>query len=133
MLTDFDRSVVVAGDDPVTVMLLAEVLEGGGFRTQLAADGTALTERLRNGRPLTAIVLVAPLPGTSLPTALATAAVEWPMAARLVLLNADGVSSRISALDAGADAVLTLPVHPRELRAQLAALLRLSATTARAR
>lgn len=133
MLTDLDRPVVIAGADPVTAMLLAEILEGSGLRTQLAADGTALSERLRSGRPLTAIVLVAPLPGTSLSTALATAAVEWPTAPRLVLLNADGVSSRISALDVGADAVLTLPVHPGELRAQLAALLRLAATTASAR
>jgi len=84
----------------------------------------ALLQRLAVAPAPAVVVLVTPLPGASLPTALGICAEVVPSAARVALLDQDSPVARITALDAGADIVLALPVHAGELRSALAAVLR---------
>lgn len=124
MVFDLDASVLVADADPVSALFLAEILAGVGLSTELTDDVVGVLDRVQRGRPPAAVVLVTPLPGISLAAALTAIGRSAPTSIRLVLVGADGAAARIAALDAGADAVLALPVHPGELRAVLGALLR---------
>lgn len=124
MRFDLDAPVVVADAEPVSALFLAEILGGAGISTEVTDDVVGILDLVSAGRPPAAVVLVAPLPGTSLATALSLIASATPSSLRLVLVDADGAAARIAALEAGADAVLALPVHPGELRAVLGALLR---------
>jgi DNA-binding response OmpR family regulator len=119
-----DVAVVIADPDPVSALILAEILTGTGAFIDIAQDSAALTARLALAPTPAAVVLVAPLPGASLPTALASCEKAAPAAARVALVDQEGPVARMAALDAGADAVLALPVHPGELRSLLAAVLR---------
>lgn len=127
MVFDLGAPVVVADAEPVSALFLAEILAGAGISTQVTDDVVGIFDLVDAGRPPAAVVLVTPLPGTSLATALAAVARATPTSIRLVLVDAGGAAARIAALDAGADAVLALPVHPGELRAVLGAQLRRAA------
>ena len=124
MLPALTVPVVVADPDPVSALVLAEILAVTGAAVDVALDVDALFQRLGVAPLPAAVVLVAPLPGASLSTALGMCAVAAPSAARLALVDQDSAVARAAALDAGADAVLALPVHAGELRSSLAALLR---------
>lgn len=124
MLPALAVPVVVADPDPVSALVLAEILAGTGAAVDVVQDVDALLQRLACAPVPAAVILVAPLPGASLPTALGTCARAVPHAARLALVDQDSPGARSAALDAGADAVLALPVHAGELRSSLGALLR---------
>ncbi|TQN44273.1 hypothetical protein FHU33_3769 [Blastococcus colisei] len=130
MVPALDIPVVVADPDPVSALVLAEILAGTGAHIDIAEDSAALTARLARSPAPVAVVLVAPLPGTSLSAALAACAETAPGAARFALVDQESPTARIAALDAGADAVLALPVHAGELRSSLAAVLRRTADEA---
>lgn len=124
MLPALPVPVVVADPDPVSALVLAEIITGTGAAIDVVQDVDALLRRLAVPPVPAAVVLVAPLPGASLPTALGICADAAPGAARLALVDQDSPVARIAALDAGADLVLALPVHAGELRSSLAAALR---------
>lgn len=119
--------VVVADPDPVSALVLAEILAATGAVIDVVRDMDGLATRLGAAPAPAAVVLVAPLPGASLPTALSLCAYASPAATRLALVDQDSPAARVAALDAGADAVLALPVHAGELRSSLAACLRRTA------
>lgn len=124
MLPALPVPVVVADPDPVSALVLAEIISGTGAAIDVVQDVDALLRRLAVEPVPAAVVLVAPLPGASLPTALGICADEVPRAARVALVDQDSPVARITALDAGADVVLALPVHAGELRSWLAAVVR---------
>ena len=124
MLPALPVPVVVADPDPVSALVLAEIITGTGAAIDVVQDVDALLRRLAVAPAPAAVVLVAPLPGASLPTALRICAEAVPHAARVALVDQDSPVARITALDAGADIVLALPVHAGELRSALAAVLR---------
>ena len=124
MLPALPVPVVVADPDPVSALVLAEILTGTGAAIDVVQDVDALLRRLAVEPAPAAVVLVTPLPGASLPTALGICAEALPSAARVALVDQDSPVARIAALDAGADFVLALPVHAGELRSALAAVLR---------
>ena len=130
MLPALTVPVVVADPDPVSALVLAEILAGTGAAVDVVLDVDSLSQRLAVDPVPAAVVLVAPLPGASLPTALGICAVAVPSAARFALVDQDSPGARVPALDAGADAVLALPVHAGELRSALAAVLRRTVVTA---
>ena len=124
MLPVLPVPVVVADPDPVSALVLAEILTGTGAAIDVVQGVDALLQRLAVAPAPAVVVLVTPLPGASLPTALGICAEVVPSAARVALLDQDSPVARITALDAGADIVLALPVHAGELRSALAAVLR---------
>jgi DNA-binding response OmpR family regulator len=124
VLSAMDVDVVIADPDPVSALILGEILVGTGAHVDIAQDSAALAARLAVAPAPAAVILVAPLPGTSLATALAACEKAAPAAARFALVDQESPIGRMAALDAGADAVLALPVHPGELRSLLAAVLR---------
>ncbi|WP_158544860.1 hypothetical protein [Blastococcus sp. TF02-09] len=124
MLPALPVPVVVADPDPVSALVLAEIIGGTGAAVDVVQDVDVLVRRLAVAPAPAAVVLVAPLPGASLPTALGICAEAVPYAARVALVDQDSPVARISALDAGADIVLALPVHAGELRSALAAVVR---------
>lgn len=124
MLPALAVPVVIADQDPVSALVLAEIVAGTGASVDIVRDVGGLSRRLAAAPVPAAVVLVTPIPGASLPTALRVSADAVPGAALLALVDQDSPAVRADALDAGADAVLPLPVHPRELRSSLAAVLR---------
>lgn len=124
MLPALPVPVVVADPDPVSALVLAEIVAGTGAAVDVVQDVDALLRRLVLAPAPAAVILVTPLPGASLPTALGICAEAVPSAARIALVDQDSPGARIAALDGGSDIVLALPVHAGELRSSLSAVLR---------
>ncbi|MRV75077.1 response regulator [Duganella sp. FT92W] len=117
-------TILIVDDDRDIRTLLADYLEGNGYRTQCAADGAGMWKQLEEARP-DLIVLDLNMPGedgltlcrklratSSLPVIMLTARSE-PL-------------DRILGLEMGADDYLPKPFEPRELLARIRSVLRRS-------
>jgi two-component system OmpR family response regulator len=114
--------ILVVDDDPEIRELLAHFLRGHGFHVNVAADGVALFEQLRQGEP-DLVVLDLMLPGEdglSLCRRL-TADHSIPI---IMLTAVAEEADRIVGLEMGVDDYLTKPFNPRELLARIRAVLR---------
>jgi two-component system OmpR family response regulator len=114
--------ILVVDDDSEIRELLAHFLREHGFRVNVAADGVALFEQLRQGEP-DLVVLDLMLPGEdglSLCRRL-TADHSVPI---IMLTAVAEEADRIVGLEMGADDYLTKPFNPRELLARIRAVLR---------
>ncbi len=112
---------LIADDDPISLEVLAGVLEENGYDCVKATDGAAAWEILqRPDAPMLAI-LDRIMPGMD-----GLALVQWvrsrqvERAPYLIMVTARGdTSDLVEALDAGANDYLTKPFDPEELRARV--------------
>ena len=112
---------LIADDDPVSLEVLAGVLEENGYECVKAEDGTAAWEILqRPDAPMLAILdrIMPGLDGVALVHLVRSRQAE--RAPYLIMVTARGdKSDLVEALDAGANDYLTKPFDPEELRARV--------------
>jgi two-component system, OmpR family, response regulator len=117
--------ILIVDDDVSIRVLLKEYLEQNGFRTSIAAEGSALKEQLRRA-PVDLIVLDLMLPGEEDGFALC----RWVRATRdtpIIMLTArNRGDDRVQGLELGADDYVAKPFEPRELLARIRSVLRRS-------
>lgn len=115
--------VLVVDDDPRSRELLQLLLGADGYRVAAFADGPAALEALGAGTPRVVLMdLVMPgMDGIELCRRLRRSAAGGQLGL-VVLSGMDDAETRRTALEAGADAVMTKPVDRRELRDCLAGL-----------
>ena len=122
-------SVLVVDDDDDIRRLLADYLEGSGFRTHLAADGHAMWKMLEQTRA-DIVVLDLSLPGTDGLTLCRDLRARSSLP--VIMLTARGEAlDRIIGLEMGADDYLAKPFEPRELLARIRSVLRRAQSTER--
>jgi two-component system response regulator MprA len=115
--------ILVVDDEPAVRDAVRRALALEGYRVDLAADGDEALQRLAE-QPPDAMVLDLLMPkvdGLELCRRIREAGDATPV---LVLTARDGVSDRVTGLDAGADDYLAKPFALEELLARLRALLR---------
>lgn len=116
------RLILVVDDDERLRTLLAEYLEGRGFRVVTAEDGERGLEVVRSREP-DLVVLDVMLPG--LDGFEVIRALRRSSTIPVVMLTARGDElDRIVGLEIGADDYLPKPFNPRELLARIQAVLR---------
>jgi two-component system, OmpR family, response regulator MprA len=118
--------ILVVDDEPAARESLDRALRVEGYEVDLAGDGTEALARLEASAP-DAIVLDVLMPvmdGLAFCRRLRGGGDRTPV---LMLTARDGVSDRVSGLDAGADDYLVKPFALEELHARLRALLRRTA------
>lgn len=115
--------VLVVDDDPRSRELLQLLLGADGYRVTAVADGLAALEAMQAQSPRAVLVdLVMPgIDGLELCRRLRRSAAGEQLGL-VVLSGMDDAETRRTALEAGADAVMTKPVDRRELRDCLAGL-----------
>ena len=115
--------ILIADDDFTSRMILAQVLKKQGHEVVQAEDGLAAWEVLRGpGAPRLAI-LDWVMPGLEGPELVrkVRALGETPPPYLIILTGQTEAASIQEGLDAGADAFLTKPLDPAELKARLEA------------
>jgi RNA polymerase sigma-70 factor (ECF subfamily) len=120
--TTLDRIVIIEGNGPLQ-RTLQELFSSEGYEVDVAPDGPAGLEMLRQRRPSAVIVgLQHPGPsGSDLCKRIANLIPGLP----LVILGASSeVAEKVLLLEAGADDYVTVPFSSRELVARLRALIR---------
>ncbi len=117
--------ILVVDDEPAVRDSLERALALQGYRVELAAGGGEALELLAANRPDAVVldVLMPHVDGLEVCRRLRMAGDETPV---LMLTARDGVTDRVSGLDAGADDYLVKPFALEELFARLRALLRRS-------
>ena len=118
--------ILVVDDDPAVRESLGRALRLDGYEVELANDGKEAVGKVRHRVP-DAIVLDVLMPhmdGIQVCRELRADGYGTPI---LMLTARDGVSDRVSGLDAGADDYLVKPFALEELEARLRALLRRTA------
>ncbi|MGH7087966.1 MAG: response regulator [Stellaceae bacterium] len=121
--------ILIVDDDVSLRVLLKEYLEQTGFRTSIAADGTALKEQMRLA-PIDLVVLDLMLPGED-GFALCRrlrAASDTPI---IMLTARNRTEDRVLGLELGADDYVAKPFEPTELVARIRSVLRRSSTADR--
>ncbi len=121
----FPSRLLVVEDDASIASMLRRGLSFEGYSVSLVSNGTEALEVLRDSMP-DLIVLDVMLPGMTgieVCRKIRAAGEEVPI---LMLTARDGVSDRVTGLDAGADDYLVKPFAFEELLARLRALLRRS-------
>ncbi len=114
--------ILVVDDDREIRVLLAEYLDGNGFRTITAGDGAAMWQVLA-AAPVELVVLDLTLPGEDGLTLCRTLRAKSSLP--VIMLTARGTAvDRILGLEMGADDYLTKPFEPRELVARIRNVLR---------
>ena len=129
-MTDKARRVLVIEDDPETASQVADCLEGGGYRVDLAADGQEGRDRARAASytVMTVDRMLPRLDGLHLLRELRGAGNLVPA---LILSALGEVDDRVRGLRAGGDDYLVKPFAFTELLARVDALARRSATVFR--
>ena len=120
--TTLDRIVIIEGNGPLQ-RTLKELFSSEGYEVDVAPEGPAGLEMLRQRRPLAVIVgLQHPGPsGSDLCKRIANLIPGLP----LVILGASSeVAEKVLLLETGADDYVTVPFSSRELVARLRALIR---------
>ena len=120
--TTLDRIVIIEGNGPLQ-RTLQELFSSEGYEVDVAPDGPAGLEMLRQRRPSAVIVgLQHPGPsGSDLCKRIANLIPGLP----LVILGASSeVAEKVLLLETGADDYVTVPFSSRELVARLRALIR---------
>ncbi len=122
MDTQTPSRILVVDDDQEIRTLLADYLDSHGFKTIMAADGTAMQKVMETSK-VDLVVLDLTLPGedglTLCRNLRATSGVP------VIILTARGDPvDRILGLEMGADDYLTKPFEPRELVARVRTVLR---------
>jgi two-component system response regulator MprA len=115
--------ILVVDDDPAVRESLGRALRLDGYEVEFANDGREAVGKVRRRVP-DAIVLDVLMPrmdGLQVCRELRADGYDTPL---LMLTARDGVSDRVSGLDAGADDYLVKPFALEELEARLRALLR---------
>jgi two-component system, OmpR family, response regulator MprA len=115
--------VLVVDDEPPVREALERALRLEGYEVELAAGGAEALHRLALGAP-DAVVLDVLMPGVDGLDVCRRLRRDGNRAPVLMLTARDGVSDRVSGLDAGADDYLAKPFALEELLARLRALLR---------
>lgn len=119
---DSHACILVVDDDREIRALLAEYLDGNGFRTVVAADGAGMWAALDAG-PADLVVLDLTLPGEDGLALCRTLRASSSLP--VIMLTARGQAlDRILGLEMGADDYLTKPFEPRELVARIRNVLR---------
>lgn len=121
--------ILVVDDDRAVRESLRRSLTFNGYQVDTAVDGQDALDQIAGNRP-DAVVLDLNMPrmdGLEVCRRLRSAGDDLPI---LVLTARDGVSDRVSGLDAGADDYLPKPFALEELLARMRALLRRAAPDA---
>src|SRR3954471_21636230 len=121
--------ILIVDDDPDVRTFVRAVLESDGHEVTESGSGQEAIQRLRIRRP--ALVLL----DVMMPAMDGFAAVHaikrepGPFVPVILLTALDDPASRAKGINAGADEVLTKPVHPFELRLRCRAMLRIHELT----
>lgn len=110
--------VMVVDDDPILLKALRRQIEKLGYPCQTCASAEEALER-RRSESYRILLCDWELPGLSGPELCRTVRMEDQYSYVLLLTGAEGPESKIQALDAGADAFLSKPASPADLRAHL--------------
>jgi two-component system, OmpR family, response regulator len=116
------ETILIVDDDPVIRTLVAEQLDGAGYRVIAAADGPAMQAAL-DAHPISLVVLDLNLPGEdglSLCRRIRTGR-DLPI---IMLTARSEAIDRVIGLEVGADDYITKPFEPRELTARVRSVLR---------
>ncbi|HSD29067.1 MAG TPA: HD domain-containing phosphohydrolase [Vicinamibacteria bacterium] len=118
--------VLIVDDDPVVRETIRDSVEHLGYATREAGSAEEALENLTRELP-DLILLDVRMPGiTGIELCRQLKADQATHLIPVVLLTAQGeLDTRVAGLEAGADDYFTKPVHLRELRARLRALIRL--------
>ncbi|MEZ5447203.1 MAG: response regulator [Gammaproteobacteria bacterium] len=117
-----DAQILIVDDDREIRTLLAEYLDGNGFRTLTAADGAAMRRSLETAR-VDLVVLDLTLPGEDGLTLCRDLRAQSNLP--VIMLTARGSPvDRILGLEMGADDYIAKPFEPRELLARIRSVLR---------
>ncbi len=114
---------LVIEDDAKLSDILVHILERDGFTADAVFDGDAGVEYARSGL-YDIILLDVMLPRSDGFTAIRRMRAQGVTAPVLMLTALGAVPDKIEGLDGGADAYMTKPFSPHELRARIRALLR---------
>ncbi len=117
---------LVVEDSPVLSESLARGLRGDGFEVETVRTGADALRRLERS-DIDAVVLDLHLPDMDGLAVVTTARERGVYVPILVLSALDRVSTRVEALDRGADDYVVTPFHYDELLARIRALLRRAA------
>jgi PleD family two-component response regulator len=107
-------------------LMVRDLLQASGHEVALASDGPSALARLREREP-DLLILDVSMPGLS-GIDVCRAVKDNPFTSRVPVLMLTGeadVDQKVTGFEAGADDYLTKPFDPRELRARVAALLRI--------
>jgi two-component system response regulator RegX3 len=118
------RRLLVVEDEPAIAEAVAALLRREGYETSIERDGPAALEAIRRCPP-DLIVLDVMLPGLDGLQVCQQARQRGPYIPILMLTARGEFIDKLVGLEVGADAYLGKPVEPRELIAQVRALLRL--------
>jgi two-component system phosphate regulon response regulator OmpR len=124
------RHIIVCDDEPDFRDLVSEYLERNGFAVSAVGDGAQLRHVLETETPA-AVVLDLGLPGED-GLSLARHIRQGRDIGIIILTGSGDVVDRVVGLEMGADDYVGKPVDLRELLARLRAVLRRTATAARA-
>ncbi len=120
-------TILLVDDEPTITTALDHYFRQEGYRTLIANTGQAALDRLVDTPDLIILDLMLPdIDGYRVSQAVRDLPHYIPI---LMLTAKDGAQNRVIGLDLGADAYFTKPYDPRELLAQVRALLRLSGKT----
>jgi DNA-binding response OmpR family regulator len=114
--------VLIADDDPVTVKALVRLLQGWGYQTVSATDGTEAWAILKGKEAPSMAVVDWQMPGMNGDELCRSARTELPERSLYLLLitaRNTGVEDKVTGLTAGADDFLVKPFDVPEMRARL--------------
>ena len=129
MTTEFEESrVLVVDDEPTVADVLRHVLLTDGYQVRTAAEGRKALASFHEWRPRLVItdLCMAPINGIELCRQIRSQS-NVPI---IVVSGEDDETSKIEALDSGADVYVLKPFNPPELLAQVRAVLRRGTGTA---
>jgi diguanylate cyclase (GGDEF)-like protein len=118
--------ILYADDHEHMRLMVRDLLQSSGHEVALAPDGPTALARLRDREP-DLLILDVSMPGMS-GFDVCRAVKDNPFTARVPVLMLTGeadVDRKVEGFEAGADDYLAKPFDPRELRARVAALVRL--------
>jgi DNA-binding response OmpR family regulator len=121
------QKILIVDDDPETLRLVGIMLERQGYKINAAQDGFAALEKASNDPPdlILLDVMMPKMSGFEVARKL-RADPETELIPIIMFTAKSQVEDRVEGLEAGADAYLTKPTQPRELLAQVKALLKRS-------
>jgi two-component system copper resistance phosphate regulon response regulator CusR len=117
------RRVLIVEDHRELARVIAEGLDGAGFRAEIVGDGRVALERLAHA-DYQAVVLDWMLPGLDGRSVLRRLREEGSDVPVVMLTARDEIRDRVSTLDEGADDYVVKPFALEELLARLRAVLR---------